>query len=149
MGILTKLPSSDPRRLLGYGTLPILGNSSSVRVRQVFWHTGGRIQIKTACFKSLYLFYTCPQRWEGEQKQRNPDRGEWQQPGSFPDPSHSVPKAGSHTKKAQSWQCPQLAFGQPAFLSPSSGVWQQHWVTQPPAGDNDHTVGSHTSTTAE
>lgn len=60
-----------------------------------------------------------------------------------------VPRAPRHTKEAQSGQCPQPTFGQPAFLPPSSWAWQQHWVTQPQAGDNDHTVGSHTSTTAE
>lgn len=88
-------------------------------------------------------FYMSPQSWEGEQQQGNPDRGQGQHPASFPDLPHPVPKAGSRTKEAQSWECPQPAFGQSAFLAPSSGVWQPHWVTQPPAGDNDHTVGSH------
>lgn len=59
-----------------------------------------------------------------------------------------VPKA-RHTKEAQSPRCPQPTFGQPAVLPPPSWAWQQHWVTQPQAGDNDHTVGSRTSTAAE
>lgn len=76
-------------------------------------------------------FYMSPQRWEGELKQESPDRGQWQQPADFSDTPHPVPKARSHTKEAQSRQCPQLTFGQPAFLPTFCWAWWQHWVTQP------------------
>lgn len=88
-------------------------------------------------------------RWDRAEggKPRQSERSGSSQQAS---PAHPIldPKA-RHTKEAQSPRCPQPTFGQPALLPPSPWAWQQHWVTQPQAGDNDHTVGSHTCTAAE
>ena len=96
------------------------------------------------------LFYISPQRWEGEQREGNPDRAQRQQPAGFPGPPWPGPQS-PESHKGGSVQAVPTAHTRAACLPPpaSSWAWQLHWVTQPQAGDNDHTVGSHTSTTAE
>lgn len=45
--------------------------------------------------KVCCLFYISPQRWDGEQREGIPDRGQWQQPAGFSGP----PKTGPQSPK--------------------------------------------------
>lgn len=81
---------------------------------------------------TLELFLSSPHRG-GKNRRGTPRQGS----GHGTSHTHPilVPKVPSYTKEAQSLQ---PTFRQSLHPHPA---WQQHWVTQPQAGDNGHTVG--------
>lgn len=94
------------------------------------------------------LFYTITP--EAGKKAEGGKPRQWQQPAGFLGPPHPGPQS-SEPHKGGSVPVAPTAHIRAACLSspPSFWAWQQHWVIQPQAGDNDHTVGSHTCCTAE
>lgn len=89
-----------------------------------------------------------PEVGQSRGRETQTERAQWQQPAGFPGPPHPGSQSPAH-KGGSVPTVPTAHIRAACPPPPSPWAWQQHWVTQPQAGDNDHTVGSHTCTAAE
>lgn len=133
---------------------PTLTKSGKLRLSEVWTHyfesdtySGCRAGSQSKASDPVCLAYTASHKREQKQRKQAGGQGEQPQDSSSsrlaPRPTPPLPQSLKSHKEGS-----VLAAHGQAGCPPSPRAWQQHWVTQPLTGDNDHTVRSHTSITA-